>query len=278
MLLSNKVAVIYGAAGAIGSATARAFAAEGARLFLTGRRLDPVASLAAEIVAGGGSAVAAQVDALDEEAVDEHLHSVVDSGRPHRRLVQRHRGPRRDGAGSSARRGGRRAVPAAHRRLHAVVLPHRSSGGSLDDGERVGRHHRLERPPLPNGQPRLNGGYGPAQAAKEAMTRDLSAELAPHGIRVVALRPHGLPETRTMRHLHEAKGAGTTWEQFEQFLSGSTHPRRVLRVDEVANVAAFVASDPGGGLTGTTSTSRWARSTTEAAAAAAATTSAGSSG
>ena len=44
--------------------------------------------------------------------------------------------------------------------------------------------------PARTGTP-LNGGYGPAQAAKEALTRDLSAELAPHGIRVVGLRPHG---------------------------------------------------------------------------------------
>ena len=38
MMLSGKVAVIYGAGGAIGGAVARAFAAEGARVFLTGHR------------------------------------------------------------------------------------------------------------------------------------------------------------------------------------------------------------------------------------------------
>ena len=37
----------------------------------------------------------------------------------------------------------------------------------------------------------LVGGYGPAMAAKEALTRDLSAELAPQGIRVVGLRRAG---------------------------------------------------------------------------------------
>ena len=55
---------------------------------------------------------------------------------------------------------------------------------------------------------RLNGGYGPAQAAKEALTRDLSAELAPQGIRVVGLRPHGLPETSTIREVFDAKALG----------------------------------------------------------------------
>ncbi len=42
MMLKDKVAVIYGAGGAIGGAVARAFASEGANLFLTGRRLAPV--------------------------------------------------------------------------------------------------------------------------------------------------------------------------------------------------------------------------------------------
>ena len=39
MLLKDNVAVIYGAGGAVGSAVARAFASEGATLFLTGRLL-----------------------------------------------------------------------------------------------------------------------------------------------------------------------------------------------------------------------------------------------
>jgi NAD(P)-dependent dehydrogenase (short-subunit alcohol dehydrogenase family) len=54
MLLQDKVAVIYGAAGAIGSAVAGAFAAEGANLFLTGRLRAPVEAVAKEIIAAGG--------------------------------------------------------------------------------------------------------------------------------------------------------------------------------------------------------------------------------
>ena len=54
----------------------------------------------------------------------------------------------------------------------------------------------------------LNGGYGPAQAAKEALTRELSAEFAPQGIRVVGLRPHGMPETSSLKEVFEAKAPG----------------------------------------------------------------------
>jgi NAD(P)-dependent dehydrogenase (short-subunit alcohol dehydrogenase family) len=101
---------------------------------------------------------------------------------------------------------------------------------------------------------RLNGGYGSAQAAKEALTRDLSAELAPQGIRVVGLRPHGMPETSMMRELCDLKASATgmTWEQFQGYLASMTHPRRVMRLEEVANMAVFMASDKASGMTGTT--------------------------
>src|ERR687898_2151026 len=77
MMLTDKVAVIYGAGGAVGRAVAHAFAAEGAKVFLTGRNLAPVEVVAKDVVAAGGSAEAAEVDALDEQAVDDHLQSVI---------------------------------------------------------------------------------------------------------------------------------------------------------------------------------------------------------
>ena len=76
MMLTDKVAVIYGAGGGIGGAVARTFAREGANVFLTGRHRAPVETIAMDIVSGGGSAEAAEVDALDEQGVDTHLQSV----------------------------------------------------------------------------------------------------------------------------------------------------------------------------------------------------------
>ncbi|HEX3205281.1 MAG TPA: SDR family NAD(P)-dependent oxidoreductase, partial [Propionibacteriaceae bacterium] len=78
MMLKDKVAVIYGAGGAIGGAVARAFASEGANLFLSGRYLAPVKVVANDVVSAGGSADAAEVDALDEQAVGQHLQSMID--------------------------------------------------------------------------------------------------------------------------------------------------------------------------------------------------------
>jgi NAD(P)-dependent dehydrogenase (short-subunit alcohol dehydrogenase family) len=253
MMLKDKTAVIYGAGGGIGGAVARAFAREGATVFLTGRLRAPTEAVAKDIVAAGGSAEAAEVDALDEQAVDQHLRSVIG-------------------------RAGRLDIS-----FNAVGIPDANILGvplvELDAGQfsrpitayttsyfltaRLAARHMIPNRsgvimtvtalPARKGTP-LNGGYGAAMAAKEALTRDLSAELAPQGIRVVSLRPHGMPETPTMREVFAAKAkpAGLTWEQFAGHLASDTHPRRVMALEEVANVAAFVASGQASGMTGTT--------------------------
>src|SRR5438094_466611 len=78
MMLNDKVALIYGAGGAIGSAVAKTFAREGARVFLSGRNLAPVEAVAKDVVAAGGKAEAAIVDALDGDAVEQHTANVAE--------------------------------------------------------------------------------------------------------------------------------------------------------------------------------------------------------
>jgi 3-oxoacyl-[acyl-carrier protein] reductase len=79
MLLQGRNAVIYGGGGAIGGAVARAFAREGATVHLAGRTLPPLQRVAKQVAAAGGVAETAQVDALDERAVDEHAEAVAAS-------------------------------------------------------------------------------------------------------------------------------------------------------------------------------------------------------
>lgn len=99
----------------------------------------------------------------------------------------------------------------------------------------------------------MNGGYAPAVAAKEALTRSFSAEVAQHGVRVVTLRPHAIPESQSIQDVFNLKAAKVvTWEQWQKGLATTTHTRRLTTLDELANVAAFVASDQASGLTGTT--------------------------
>lgn len=251
MLLKDKVAVIYGAGGAVGGAVARAFASEGASVFLTGRLRPPVEAVARDIVSAGGSAEAAEVDALDEQAVDRHLQSVIDQGGrvdisfnavgiPDTKIV---------------------GVPLVELDVEQFSLPITAYTTSYFVTARLAARRMVANEsgvimtvtalPARTGT-RLNGGYGPAQAAKEALTRDLSAELAPRGIRVVGLRPHAMPETSTMKDVFDAKASGMTWEQFREYLASTTHPRRVMTLEEVADMAVFMASDKASGMTGTT--------------------------
>jgi NADP-dependent 3-hydroxy acid dehydrogenase YdfG len=78
MMLKDKVAVIYGAGGDVGGAIARAFAREGEKLFLSGRNLRTVEAVAADVIGRGGVAEAAQVDALDEQAVETYVGAVAE--------------------------------------------------------------------------------------------------------------------------------------------------------------------------------------------------------
>lgn len=77
MLLEDRNAVIYGGGGPIGGAVARAFAREGARVFLAGRTPATLEAVAEQIRLAGGAAETAEVDALDEGAVDEHAAAVA---------------------------------------------------------------------------------------------------------------------------------------------------------------------------------------------------------
>jgi NAD(P)-dependent dehydrogenase (short-subunit alcohol dehydrogenase family) len=250
-LLRDNVAVIYGGGGAVGGAVARAFASEGAELFLTGHKLAPVEAVAKEVVSAGGSAEAAEVDALDEQAVDEHLQSVIDKagrvdisfnsiGIPDTNIV---------------------GVPLVELDVEQFSLPITAYARSYFLTARLAARRMVVNKsgvimtvtaiPARRGTP-LNGGYGPAQAAKEALTRELSAELGPQGIRVVGLRPHGLPETSSLKEVFEAKAFEMTWEQWQELLASTTHTRRVMAVEELANMAVLMASDKASAMTGTT--------------------------
>src|SRR4051794_14307650 len=79
-LLSGKNAIIYGAGGGLGGGVARAFAREGAHVFLAGRTREALDTVASEIKAGGGTAHVAIVDATDENAVDAHVADVAKQG------------------------------------------------------------------------------------------------------------------------------------------------------------------------------------------------------
>jgi 3-oxoacyl-[acyl-carrier protein] reductase len=254
LMLEGKNAVIYGGGGAIGGAAARAFAREGARVFLAGRTRAKLEAVAGDIAAQGGSAEVAEVDALDERAVVAHADAVVAT------------------AGS---------IDIA---LNAVGIPHLQGTPvaelSLEDfahpinaytrthfitAKAVARHMAVRRSgaillmSTPGAYLPGTGylGYGVACAAKEALSRLLAAELAPSGIRVICLRPHAIPQAALAgSHSRDvfrpaAERAGLTVEQMLAGAAQGTLLKRLPTLAEVADVAAFMASDRAGAMTGT---------------------------
>jgi NAD(P)-dependent dehydrogenase (short-subunit alcohol dehydrogenase family) len=253
MMLKNKNAVIYGAGGAVGGAVARAFAREGARVFLTGRNLASVDKVAKDIAAAGGVAETAQVDALDEQAVENHASAVAKK------------------AGSidisfnaitPVPQPGTQGIPLAQLSVEAFTAPISAYSRSHFITARAAARRMVEKrsgvilmhtpEPARIGAP-LVGGMGPAWAAMEALNRSLSAEFGQYGIRAVCLRSTGLPETGTIDvvfGLH-AKAMGISREQMQAFFENLTHRKRSSTLAEVADTAVFLASDKGSGLTGT---------------------------
>jgi NAD(P)-dependent dehydrogenase (short-subunit alcohol dehydrogenase family) len=252
MLLDKKNAVIYGASGAIGSAVARAFAREGAKVFLTGRNLEAVGAVAKEITEAGGVAEAAVVDALDEQAIERHADAVM-----------------REAGGIDI---SFNAMGIAQEGIQGTPLVELSSDNfNLPVNTYVTSHFLTARAAgrrmVPKGAgviltltatparlafAPLTGGMAPSWAGIEALTRTLSAELGPHGIRAVCLRPDGMPETPVIDVVfgQHAKAIGISVPEFQAMMNNLNHRNRPATLAELANVAAFVASDQASGITG----------------------------
>jgi 3-oxoacyl-[acyl-carrier protein] reductase len=243
MLLENEVAVVYGAGGAIGGAAARAFADEGATVLLAGRSRVKLDAVAAEIAAAGGAAEAAHVDALDEKAVRQHVDAVAEQAGgidvsfdaiwirgdlQGTRLIEM---PREDftlPTVTGVTTHFLTATAAARQMLKqgsGVILTPSSSSAALS-----GRDQRYH----------LTGGFSTACAAIEALSRSLAGELGPRGIRVVCLRPDAIPETWPAE-LADVKA----------HMKAGTVLGRLPRLEGVARVAAFMASDRASAMTGT---------------------------
>jgi len=244
-LLNDRNAVIYGGGGAIGGAVARVFAREGARVFLAGRTRAKLDAVARDIESAGGKAETAQVDVFDQGAVDRHA----------------------DGVAAAA--GG---IDIA---LNAVSVPH-DQGTLLADlslaefmrpidgflralfitSQAVARHMGGERPGViltlsePGAKLAVGGilGHGVSAAGKETFARLLAVELAPRGVRVVGIRPHAV--------IDAPASDSYTKDLFKavdlQGMAQGTLLKRLPTLAEVAETAAFLASDRAAAITATT--------------------------
>lgn len=247
-LLENKIAVIYGAGGGIGGGVARTFAREGARVFLAGRSRTTLEAVAKDIMAGGGAADVAEVDALDESAVDKHARDVVaQAGRIDISFNLITRGdvqgtPLVDMTASDFAR----AVTAG---LTTQFLTARAAARQMI---KQGSGVILS---LTSGSARATspgmGNTGPADAAVETFMRYLAAEVGPAGVRVVSLYTAAVPETLTREKIKATSGQDIDPAVIDQAVGQMAMLRRTPRLAQVADAAAFLASDRAGAITGT---------------------------
>lgn len=251
MLLENKTAVIYGAGGAVGSAVARAFAREGARVFLTGDNLETLKPLAQEILDARGVAEIAKIDALDEHSIRENVDEIVKKAGGidiafNLIDIQDVQGtPIVDMALEDFLKPIGLAMKTQFLTMKAVSrhMTEKGSGVILALTATPGRS------PLAD-----VGGFGPACAAIEGLCRQLAVELGPKGIRVVCLRSTGSPEApgvQKVSKIHAAKNSVTPEEAAAN--AKRTQPlRRLTSLEDVGNVAALMASDMANSMTATT--------------------------
>jgi NAD(P)-dependent dehydrogenase (short-subunit alcohol dehydrogenase family) len=251
MLLEDENAVIYGAGGSIGGAVARAFAREGARVFLVGRTREKLEAVARDIAAAGGFAEVAEVDALDERAVDEHAREVASQVGSI------------DVSFNLITRGDVQGIPLVEMTTADFTRPittgitttfitaraaarHMIGQGSgvilaLDSGSAVGSP--------------MMGGTGPADAATDTFVRNLAAEVGPHGVRVVGIWTAGLPETFSREKLAAVDSNlaldDAAYQGLLESLDQMRMTRRSPRLEEVAATATFLASEKAAAITGT---------------------------
>jgi len=250
VLLDNKNAVIYGGGGWVGGAVARAFAREGAKVFLAGRTLETLDRVAEEISAAGGKAETAQVDALDEGAVDVHADAVAEKAGSidvsfnaigHGDV---HGTPLIDMPFEDFARPITNAIRAQFLTARAAAR-HMAKAGS---GVIMAITATTARMAIPN-----VGGTGVAFDAIESLCRQWACELGRKGIRVVWLQTTGIPEaiTDTLEVFPDYGPGreGMTREELIAWMRGDTMLNRLTSLTDVGNVAAFMASDRASAMT-----------------------------
>jgi 3-oxoacyl-[acyl-carrier protein] reductase len=243
MLLEGKNSIIYGGGGSIGGAVARAFAREGAKVSLAGRTAMTLDAVAEDIRSAGGAVETAEVDALDEQAVDRHADAVAEAG----------------GIDISFNL-------IAHPYTHGTPLAEMAVDDFMAPVEVVARTTFLTtraaaRHMIPRGSGVILAFGGPGDRSApirdyylggtqvafdliETMRRQLSVELGPHGIRMVTLESGGVTESLP----EDFEGR----EAIVHLIEGQTLVGRTPTLEEIGNVAAFVASDQAGPMTAAT--------------------------
>ncbi len=247
MLLQNKNAVIYGAGGSLAGAVAKAFAKAGATVFLSGHKLKPVQQLADEIIKAGGKADAAEVDALNEKAVNEYVSKVVKKA------------GNVDVSFNLIGLQDKQGVPLVDLSLEDFTRPLKramesqfitsTAAGRIMKKQGSGVILSLTATPGGIGYPET-GGFGPACRLMESISTNLGSELGAYGVRVVNIRSAGSPDSKVFKDAIDHGGDKVV--EFIKKIEDDTMLKKMPVMNDIANTAVFLASDMAAGITGVT--------------------------
>jgi len=252
-ILKGKRAVVFGAAGSLGAAVAREFAAEGAEVFLAGRTKSNLEAVAKQIAGRGGRAQTAIVDALDDPAVNQYLDGVVKQAGKIDIMV--------DLTGPLANEYGNGKV-AVELPVEEFMAPLEKIVRSRFITARAAARHMIEQKSgviiLVTGspaRPHVPGAtaIGAAFAALENLTFNLAFEVSPLGVRVVCLRTVANIDSRSIQDTmgFVAGRLNITKEEAIGQVALANFLKVSATVQDTANAAVLIASDSARMMTGT---------------------------
>ena len=251
MLLADRTAIVYGGGGAVGGAVVRAFAREGARVFLAGRTRAALEAVAEDIRAAGGRADVAPVDATDHEAVDAHLEAVAGVAGPVGIMF--------NAVGLDDTQGAPLTEMPRERFLAPIVTAMRTW---FSTGTAAARHMKANGGGVIVGISanaarqayEVMGGFGVATGAVEHFLRHLAVENGPFGVRCVCVRSPGSPDAPGVREAFRihAEAEGISLAEFERKAGAGTPLRQLTPLRQIADVAVLAASDLAASMTATT--------------------------
>jgi NAD(P)-dependent dehydrogenase (short-subunit alcohol dehydrogenase family) len=252
-ILQGKRALVFGAGGSIGAAVAKEFAAEGAEVFLSGRTRSNVEEVSKEITRAGGRAHAAEIDALDDVTVNDHMEAVAQQAGTID-IVFNATGPLAGDYGN-----GKSAVELT---IEEFMLPATTVLKSQFITARAAARRMVEQgsgviifltgSPARGHVPGATA-IGAAFGAIETLTENLAIEVGPFGVRAVCVRTLATADSRSIQQTTEllAGRINIPKDQAIAQIADSNFLKRLAGVSDTARAAVLVASDNARMMTGT---------------------------
>ena len=242
MKLKDKVAVVTGGASGIGAASAKLFAAEGARVALVDLDQEGLGQVAAAIEQAGGSALTIAADVSSDAAARAGVEQILERwGRIDVLLTAAgvSMGGTVDAIEESAwDRTFAINVKGTYLWIHYAIrsMIEARSGAIVTIGSQ-----------LAQSSPGKNAAYVASKGAIASFTKTMAVDHAHQGIRINALMP-GVIDTpmpaRSLKRYADPEAMRTFWRH--------RHPMgRIGQPEEVAKAALFLASDDSSFVTGT---------------------------